>query len=68
MGIRYGTNPKIEIIRMAFSQQIHHRAQLSVYLRLLNIPIPEVMDEVPMKVILNNATVGNAYFISKKNF
>ncbi len=24
------------------------------------------MDEVPMKVILNNATVGNAYFISKK--
>lgn len=26
------------------------------------------MDEMPMKVILNNATVGNAYFISKKNF
>lgn len=36
----YATNPKIEIIRMAFSQQIHHRAQLGVYLRLLNIPIP----------------------------
>ncbi len=36
----YGTNPKIEIIRMSFSQQIHHRAQLGVYLRLLNIPIP----------------------------
>lgn len=29
-----------EVIRMAFSQIIHHRAQLGVYLRLLNIPIP----------------------------
>ena len=36
----YSTSPKIEIIRMALSQQIHHRAQLGVYLRLLNIPIP----------------------------
>ena len=33
-------DPKIEVIRMALSQQIHHRAQLGVYLRLLNIPIP----------------------------
>lgn len=29
-----------EVIRMAFSQTVHHRAQLGVYLRLLNIPIP----------------------------
>lgn len=36
----YSTDPKIDIIRMAFGQQIHHRAQLGVYLRLLNIPIP----------------------------
>jgi uncharacterized damage-inducible protein DinB len=36
----YSTNPKIDIIRMALSQQIHHRAQLGVFLRLLNIPIP----------------------------
>lgn len=36
----YFTSPKIDIIRMSFSQQIHHRAQLGVYLRLLNIPIP----------------------------
>ena len=36
----YATNPKIEILRMSISQQIHHRAQLGVYLRLLNIPIP----------------------------
>lgn len=36
----FSTNPKIEVIRMALSQQIHHRAQLGVYLRLLNIPIP----------------------------
>jgi uncharacterized damage-inducible protein DinB len=36
----YATNPKIDVIRMSMSQQIHHRAQLGVYLRLLNIPIP----------------------------
>jgi uncharacterized damage-inducible protein DinB len=36
----YSTDPKIDIIRMSLSQQIHHRAQLGVYLRLLNIPIP----------------------------
>jgi uncharacterized damage-inducible protein DinB len=36
----YSSNPKIEILRMSLSQQIHHRAQLGVYLRLLNIPIP----------------------------
>lgn len=28
------------VVRMAISQIIHHRAQLGVYLRLLNIPIP----------------------------
>ena len=38
--IIYATNPKIDVARMALSQQIHHRAQLGVYLRLLNIPIP----------------------------
>jgi len=31
---------KYELIRHAFSQITHHRAQLGVYLRLLNIPIP----------------------------
>lgn len=36
----YSTDPKIDVIRMSFSQQIHHRAQLGVYLRLLDIPIP----------------------------
>ncbi len=34
------SSPKIDVIRMSLSQQIHHRAQLGVYLRLLNIPIP----------------------------
>jgi uncharacterized damage-inducible protein DinB len=29
----YSSDPKIEIIRMSLSQQIHHRAQLGVYLR-----------------------------------
>lgn len=31
---------KYEVIRMAYCQIVHHRAQLGVYLRLLNIPIP----------------------------
>ncbi|HEY0058779.1 MAG TPA: DinB family protein [Flavisolibacter sp.] len=36
----YSTTSKYEVIRMSFAQIIHHRAQLGVYLRLLNIPIP----------------------------
>ncbi len=36
----YNVSQKHEVIRMAFSQIVHHRAQLGVYLRLLNIPIP----------------------------
>ena len=36
----YATNPKVDVLRMSMSQQIHHRAQLGVYLRLLNVPIP----------------------------
>ncbi|MBO0951360.1 DinB family protein [Fibrella forsythiae] len=34
------TDTKGEVIRMSFSQTVHHRAQLGVYLRLLDIPIP----------------------------
>ncbi|MBA9079390.1 DinB family protein [Rufibacter quisquiliarum] len=34
------TSSKYEVLRMTLSQIIHHRAQLGVYLRLLNIPIP----------------------------
>ena len=36
----YSQVPKQDFIRITFSQIIHHRAQLGVYLRLLNIPIP----------------------------
>jgi uncharacterized damage-inducible protein DinB len=36
----YSVSSKYEVIRMSFSQIIHHRAQLGVYLRLLHIPIP----------------------------
>lgn len=36
----YSTSPKRDVLRMAMSQIIHHRAQLGVYLRLLDIPIP----------------------------
>lgn len=36
----YFTITKEDVIRMAISQMIHHRAQLGVFLRLLDIPIP----------------------------
>jgi uncharacterized damage-inducible protein DinB len=36
----HATMTKYEVIRHSFSQTIHHRAQLGVYLRLMNIPIP----------------------------
>ena len=36
----YFVSPKHEVIRMTYCQIVHHRAQLGVYLRLLNIPIP----------------------------
>ncbi|MGL4598710.1 MAG: DinB family protein [Bacteroidia bacterium] len=33
---------KLESMRHSYCQLVHHRAQLGVYLRLLNIPIPGV--------------------------
>jgi len=36
----YSKETKAEVIRMSFCQIVHHRAQLGVYLRLLDIPIP----------------------------
>jgi uncharacterized damage-inducible protein DinB len=36
----YSTSTKAEVIRMSYNQIVHHRAQLGVYLRLLDIPIP----------------------------
>ena len=36
----YSVSPKHEVIRMAFCQIVHHRAQLGVFLRLLNVSIP----------------------------
>ena len=36
----YDVSPKNDVIRMTFCQMVHHRAQLGVYLRLLDIPIP----------------------------
>jgi uncharacterized damage-inducible protein DinB len=49
----YSVATKGETIRHAFSQMVHHRAQLGVFLRLLNIPIPgsygPSADEMPLK-------------------
>lgn len=36
----YSTSTKGEVIRMTYCQIVHHRAQLGVYLRLLDVPIP----------------------------
>jgi len=36
----YCVEPKEDVIRMSISQIIHHRAQLGVFLRLLDVPIP----------------------------
>ncbi|ALJ01228.1 damage-inducible protein DinB [Rufibacter tibetensis] len=36
----YLTSTKYDVLRMTMSQIIHHRAQLGVFLRLLNVPIP----------------------------
>ncbi len=36
----YSSTPKGEMIRTCFSQTVHHRAQLGVFLRLLDVSIP----------------------------
>lgn len=36
----YLMEPKAQVIRTSISQIIHHRAQLGVFLRLLDVPIP----------------------------
>jgi len=38
--VMYNTPKKVAIRGWAFSHHIHHRGQLSVYLRLLDIPVP----------------------------
>lgn len=44
---------KAQVLRMTFCQVVHHRAQLGVYLRLLDIPIPgsygPSADEMPFR-------------------
>lgn len=40
----YFTQPKTAVLRgFVFNHLIHHRAQLGVYLRLLDIPVPQTM-------------------------
>lgn len=36
----YSKDPKLDVMRMTLNQITHHRAQLGVFLRLLDIPIP----------------------------
>ena len=47
----YMQSSKLETLRHCYCQIVHHRAQLGVYLRLLDIPIPGVYgpsaDEMP---------------------
>ncbi len=37
-----GDYPPVEFLRFMLSDQIHHRGQLSVYLRQLDVPIPSI--------------------------
>ena len=47
------TSGKAEVIRMTYCQIVHHRAQLGVFLRLLDVKIPgsygPSADEMPLK-------------------
>jgi uncharacterized damage-inducible protein DinB len=36
------TMPRAAVVRQHFSHMVHHRAQLGVYLRLLDIPVPSM--------------------------
>jgi uncharacterized damage-inducible protein DinB len=36
----YSVSTKAEVLRITYCQIVHHRAQLGVFLRLLNVPIP----------------------------
>lgn len=36
----YSTSSKAEVLRMTYNQIVHHRAQMGVFLRLLDVPIP----------------------------
>jgi len=36
----YSATPRHEMLRTTFCQVVHHRAQLGVFLRLLDVPIP----------------------------
>jgi uncharacterized damage-inducible protein DinB len=36
----YDNSPKDKVVRNVFCQIVHHRAQMGVFLRLLNVPIP----------------------------
>ena len=36
------TSPRGEVVRMHLSHLIHHRGQLSVYLRLIDVPVPPI--------------------------
>jgi len=36
----YVTSSRLDMIRSTYCQIVHHRAQLGVYLRLLDVPIP----------------------------
>ncbi len=40
---RFFTSPKADVLRrFGISHMIHHRGQLSLYLRLLDVPVPQI--------------------------
>jgi uncharacterized damage-inducible protein DinB len=36
------TQPRAEVVRTTINHLIHHRGQLTVYLRLIDVPVPSI--------------------------
>jgi len=54
------TMPRAVVIRnMVFNHIIHHRAQLGVYLRLLNVPLPTIYGPTADESVMPKAATAN---------
>ena|SRR5690242_12316423 len=36
------TQPRVDVVRQTINHLVHHRGQLSVYLRLVDVPLPSI--------------------------
>ncbi len=49
------TSPKKENISSSINHMVHHRGQLTVYLRLNNLPVPSIYGPSAGQGVLNDA-------------